>query len=329
MYIKQVYRESSDIWTDILKLIFTILITLLFVALFSLPHTIVLLRQMLIDAGANLSSAESIMSTFPKVQNELETMDVASLARILDLNLNLFLGLLPYFGGLLAIILCNKYINGNSFLSLTTSRQKIDYNRIFYSFTLWASFMVFSILLGYFMMPENYEINFNLKPFLILTLLTVILFPIQTSAEEYFFRGYIMQNIGVISKNRWLPLIITSTAFGLVHAGNPEVAKLGNMIFVYYIGSGLFAGIITLMDEGLELALGWHAANNIVIALFVTADFTAVQTDSILKNIGEMSDTMELSEIFFPVFIVYPAMIYIFSKKYNWKNWKGKLFGKI
>ena len=190
MYIKQVYRESSDIWTDILKLIFTILITLLFVALFSLPHTIVLLRQMLIDAGANLSSAESIMSTFPKVQNELETMDVASLARILDLNLNLFLGLLPYFGGLLAIILCNKYINGNSFLSLTTSRQKIDYNRIFYSFTLWASFMVFSILLGYFMMPENYEINFNLKPFLILTLLTVILFPIQTSAEEYFFRGY-------------------------------------------------------------------------------------------------------------------------------------------
>ena len=26
MYIKQVYRESSDIWTDILKLIFTILI---------------------------------------------------------------------------------------------------------------------------------------------------------------------------------------------------------------------------------------------------------------------------------------------------------------
>ena len=138
-----------------------------------------------------------------------------------------------------------------------------------------------------------------------------------------------MQNIGVISKNRWLPLIITSTAFGLVHAGNPEVAKLGNMIFVYYIGSGLFAGIITLMDEGLELALGWHAANNIVIALLVTADFTAVQTDSILKNIGEMSDTMELSEIFFPVFIVYPAMIYIFSKKYNWKNWKGKLFGKI
>ena len=329
MYIKQVYRENSDIWTDILKIIFTILITLLFLALFSLPHSFVLLRQMLIDAGANLSSVESIMSTFPKVQNELKTIDVGSLARILDLNLNLFLQLLAGLGGLLAIILCNKYINGNSFLSLTTSRQKIDYNRIFYSFTLWASFMVFSILLGYFMMPENYEINFNLKPFLILTLISFILFPIQTSAEEYLFRGYLMQNIGVISKNRWLPLIITSTAFGLVHAGNPEVAELGNLIFVVYIGSGFFAGIITLMDEGLELALGWHAANNIALALLFTSEYSAVQTDSILKGVGDTPEITQFSDIFFPVFIVYPAMIYIFSKKYNWKNWKGKLFGKI
>jgi len=326
MYIKQVYRENSDIWTNILKIIFTILITLLFLALFSLPHSFVLLRQMLIDAGANLSSVESIISTFPKVQNE---MDAGSLARVLDLNLNLFLGLLTYFGGLLALILCNKYINGNSFLSLTTSRQRIDYNRIFYSFTLWALFMVFSILLGYFMMPENYEINFNLEPFLILILISFLLFPIQTSAEEYFFRGYLMQNIGGISKNRWLPLIITSTAFGLVHAGNPEVAELGNLIFVVYIGSGFFAGIITLMDEGLELALGWHAANNIALALLFTSEYSAVQTDSILKGVGDTPEITQFSDIFFPVFIVYPAMIYIFSKKYNWKNWKGKLFGKI
>jgi hypothetical protein len=34
-------------------------------------------------------------------------------------------------------------------------------------------------------------------------------------------------------------------------------------MFVYYIGTGLFLGI-TLMDEGMELALGFHAANNLV-----------------------------------------------------------------
>ena len=178
------------------------------------------------------------------------------------------------------------------------------------------------------MMPENYEINFNLKPFLILTLISFLLFPIQASSEEYFFRGYLMQNIGVISKNRWLPLIITSTAFGLVHAGNPEVAELGNMIFVYYIGSGLFAGIMTLMDDGMELALGWHAANNMVAALLVTADWTALQTHSILKDVSN-PESMPLTDVLIPVLFFFPLVLVIFSKKYGWTNWEDKLFGKI
>ena len=50
---------------------------------------------------------------------------------------------------------------------------------------------------------------------------------------------------------------------------------------------GFFLGAITLMDEGLELALGWHYANNLTAALFVTADWTALQTDSIYKFVGE------------------------------------------
>ena len=71
-----------------------------------------------------------------------------------------------------------------------------------------------------------------------------------------------------------------------MHYANPEIAKFGNVVFVFYIGSGLFAGIMTLMDEGIELALGWHAANNMVAALLVTADWTALQTHSVLKDIS-------------------------------------------
>ena len=60
-----------------------------------------------------------------------------------------------------------------------------------------------------------------------------------------------------------------------MHIANPEVGKLGMIIMVYYIGTGFFLGIMTLMDEGLELALGFHAANNLIGALLVTADWTA------------------------------------------------------
>ena len=41
------------------------------------------------------------------------------------------------------------------------------------------------------------------------------------------------------------------------------------------------------MDEGLELALGFHAANNLFTALLVTADWTAFQTHSVLKDMSD------------------------------------------
>jgi len=131
-----------------------------------------------------------------------------------------------------------------------------------------------------------------------------------------------------VFKNKWLPLLITSVGFGLMHIANPEVDKLGPIIMVYYIGTGLFLGILTLMDEGLELALGFHAANNLFTALLVTADWTAFQTDSILKDMSDPG-TMALGEIFVPVFVVFPILLIILSKKYNWTNWKDKLIGTV
>ena len=38
---------------------------------------------------------------------------------------------------------------------------------------------------------------------------------------------------------------------------------------------------------------------------------------------------MGVFEIFVPVFIVFPILLFILSKKYGWRNWKDKLFGKV
>jgi hypothetical protein len=80
------------------------------------------------------------------------------------------------------------------------------------------------------------------------------------------------------------------------------------------------------MDEGIELALGFHAANNLITALLVTSDWTALQTNSLFKDTSMPGG---LSEIFIPVFIIFPILLVIFSKKYKWTNWKEKLTGKI
>ena len=236
--------------------------------------------------------------------------------------------LVPMVIALAALFFWVKYIHGQSIKSLTTSRKKVDWKRIWFSFFLWGILSSAMVLVDYYVSPESYLPNFELEPFLYLAAIAIILVPIQTSFEEYLFRGYLMQGIGVMAKNRWLPLVITSVIFGVMHIANPEVGKIGYFIMVYYIGTGFFLGIITLMDEGLELALGFHAANNLFTALLVTADWTAFQTHSILKDVSDPADS-GIFQIILPVFVIFPILLFIFSKRYKWNDWQEKLFGKI
>jgi len=237
-----------------------------------------------------------------------------------------FINLVFFVVFLGALFFWVKVVHQQSIKSLTTSREKIDWKRVFFTFGLVTIYIVITTSIMYYTSPEDFEINFELQPFIILAIMAILLVPIQTSFEEYMFRGYMMQGLGLVTKNRWIPLIVTSVIFGLMHMGNPEVAKIGPHLMVYYIGTGLFLGIITLMDEGLELALGFHAANNLVTALLVTSSWTAFQTDSILLSTGEPETGLE---ILIPVFVVFPIYLFILAKKYKWSGWKDKLLGKV
>ena len=150
--------------------------------------------------------------------------------------------------------------------------------------------------------------------------------PLQTSLEEFLFRGYYMQGLALWIKNRWAPLLIMSVVFGLLHGMNPEIEKLGKIALLFYMATGCFFGVITLMDEGMELAMGMHAINNILAALFVTTDWTVFQTDALYIDISEPSVGIEM---FLPLFVLYPVVFFIFSKKYGWSNWKSKIFGRL
>lgn len=241
-------------------------------------------------------------------------------------NPTLFLILLPFAVVLPFIYLVVTRLHQRSFLSLITSRDRVDYKKILFSFLLWGTVSALMVIFGYMMSPEDYVWNFKPLTFLILLLISVVMIPLQTSMEELIFRGYLMQGFGVLFKNRWMPLLITSILFGLLHIWNPEIDKLGIHLIWYYIGTGLFLGVITLMDEGIELALGFHAANNLVTALLVTASWTAFQTQSLLIDNSEPSLGVEL---IFTLAVIYPLLALIFAKKYQWKNWTTQLTHKF
>ena len=240
-------------------------------------------------------------------------------------NIGLALFLLTFAFGCLGLYLTIKFIHNQSIKSITTSRDKIDYSRIFYSFFLVVGITVLFMPIDLFLSPDEYELTFNLNQFLILVIICLTLLPLQTSFEEYLIRGYLLQGIGITTKSRFLAFTIPSILFGLLHFANPEIDKLGNAFIFAYVFMGFFLGLITMMDEGLELALGWHYANNLMAALFITADWSVLQTDSIYKYIGEPDITSQI----LPALVIFPILIYHFSVKYKWSGWKEKLFGKV
>ena len=244
----------------------------------------------------------------------------------IGLNAFFILAIGPLVAGLFVILGWVYLVHGQSITSLTTSRKKVDWKRILFAFLLWGGITTLMMLVDIMMSPDDYVFNFKPVPFFILLVMAIVLVPLQTSFEEYMFRGHLMQGLGIMAKNRWVPLVVTSVLFGVMHAANPEVGKIGYGIMVFYIGTGFFLGILTLMDEGLELALGFHAANNLTAALLVTADWTAFQTNSIYKDVSQPTLGWD---IFIPVLVIYPILLLIFSKKYGWSNWKERLTGKV
>ena len=296
-FIQQAYKGKNELWMFILT---SVLISGVFVLNFIFY---------LFTSNEDMDKAYDLMKNIPS-------------------SISLIVNLVPFAILLILLFVLVKFMHERSILSLTTSRKSVDWRRILFSFSLITSITIVTFGLSYYLDSSEIEIQFNPLKFAILLIISLILFPFQIGLEEYLFRGYFMQQIGIMVKNKWFPLIFTSVFFGVAHSANPEVAELGFITMIFYIGTGLLLGIMTLMDEGLELALGFHFGNNLLAALLITSDWSALKTDPIFKYTSEQANTTAL-EIILPVFIVYPIILFIMAKKYNWTNWNEKLFGNV
>lgn len=253
---------------------------------------------------------------------------MASMFQNIGLSKNSYLSLmlLTFVIGFFFLKWAIEKIHKRSVVTVLTGRSSIDWKRVSYSFLLWLLISIAGILIDYLMNSESYVLNFDPSKFFILLIIAFSLIPIQTSMEELLFRGYLMQGIGKGFGNAGVALFVTSVSFGLMHVFNPEVQILGSEVLIYYIATGFLFGITTLMDDGTELALGMHAANNIAAALLVTVDWAALQTDALLIDTSEPALGMD---VLLPVFVLYPLVLFLFARKYQWRGWKEKLLGNI
>jgi hypothetical protein len=91
---------------------------------------------------------------------------------------------------LVGIFLAIRLIHLRPFRTLITVNVGIAWKRFFQGFMAWFIFSGLMSLLEGLLHPGRYEWTFNLRLYVPFALVALVLIPIQTSAEELFFRAY-------------------------------------------------------------------------------------------------------------------------------------------
>ena len=246
---------------------------------------------------------------------------------VIILGNNRFLAwlILPFLFVALFLVIHTKFVHKRTVLSIFSGRENFDWKRVLFSFSLLFSVLSLFLFIQY-LSSDSLIFQFDLQKFIPLFFIAIFLLPIQTSCEELLFRSYILQGIKMRTKKNSVAVLISGLMFGAIHIGNPEIAKIGYHIIVYYMLVGVFLALISLFDNGIELALGYHAANNVFAALMITNNWQAFQTDAVFMDISDPG--MGLDTIFGILFIL-PLVFFIFYKKYKWHSlkemWQDKL----
>ncbi|GAB4408556.1 MAG: CPBP family intramembrane metalloprotease [Bacteroidia bacterium] len=213
-----------------------------------------------------------------------------------------------------------QYIHKRPFRTLFSGERRLRRDRMLFAAGLWLALMIVFEGVAWALHPDNYTFSFDAGQFFPTLLVALVMVPLQTSAEELLFRSYLMQGIGLGTGRPWVALLLTSAGFGLLHIANPEVAAFGPWLLLYYMGFGVAMGLATLMDEGVELALGVHAANNLYGALVVTFPSSALQTPALFTL--KAYPALEMTLIWLVATLVFLGIV---SKKYGWNDWRKLL----
>jgi len=229
-------------------------------------------------------------------------------------NTALFLMLFPFVIGLLTIKLLIRPLHQRSITETINGRNRIRWDRFFTGFSAWILLSVIYFSVAYFRDPGNFRPQFQWGTFIPLVLISLVFIPLQTSYEEILFRGYMAQGVARATNSRWMAILIPSILFGMMHYFNPEVAAYGAwMMLPSYISFGLTFGLLATLDDGIELSMGAHAANNIFASIFITYKSSVLQTAALLeqKTVYPLQDTISL-------YAMSILFILLMSRKYRW-----------
>lgn len=197
--------------------------------------------------------------------------------------------------------------------TLVTPYPRIDWRRIAEGAAVWVVLSLAGAVVEHLLYPGRYAWVLDLQRWLPFVLAALLLTPLQCAAEELLFRGYVLQTLGRLLRRPPVLALLSSAVFTLPHLYNPEVAAYGLAIMAAnYFVMGLFLAAVALRDGRLELAIGAHAGNNLLLAVIFRYDDSVFETESVFTA-GALDPVYSL------VTLVLGALLF-----YAWFFWKPR-----
>lgn len=108
--------------------------------------------------------------------------------------------------------------------------------------------------------------------FALIAVLVVLLVPLQSAAEEYVFRGFIMQTLGAWMRNPWLGIAVSTVIFTVGHSQY----ELWGLLSVGVMGLGF--ALVVWRTGGLEAGIAFHVVNNVIAVLLIASGVLGTTT---------------------------------------------------
>jgi membrane protease YdiL (CAAX protease family) len=301
MYLEKAFHGKNNVWRYLLVLFILIVVSMVTGQLPLLAVIVIKVFQ-----GMPLEDLDAFRTSI-----DFSYLDLHPAA-------GLILICLPFAITLGVLVLLYREIHGKKIKDLFTASSSFRWKRVLLGGGLWFALAVLTEIAGFILDPENYSFTFRPRLFFPTLLAALVFLPLQTSMEEAVFRGYLSQALTLLTKRRWAAVLLVALIFSALHIPNPEIRNYGlGWMLPHYLIIALLLGVVTVMDGGLELALGIHAVNNIYGVAVVNVKGTALQMPALFTS-------EEFDPRFTGLFTLVFAVLFCLALKKicRWGSWR-------
>jgi len=222
---------------------------------------------------------------------------------------------IPFLFGILALALILPLLHNRSFFSLLGAQQELQWPLLLRALGLWLAIVGGTTALFYGLALSEFAWTFRWQSWLPLLLVTLPLTFLQVACEELFFRGYLLQGLGLVIRSKVVLASVAAVPFALVHFSNPEMQRGLGWMALYYFAFGWVAGWMTLGRDRLEPALGFHLANNYFGILVVSS------ADSVLPVPAIFTVDADGSAMILVLLFVAQALLFygVLERRWPWQ----------